>query len=113
MPVTFQDREQGFEARFAHDEALRFLAAARRDKLFARWAAHQMRLAEDATKTLVKDVLAIPDGSGHDKAVLRHIEAFLSARGAVVSEADLAAALADCMRQALRQFTETPPIIPA
>jgi hypothetical protein len=111
MPVTFQDREQGFEAKFAHDEELRFLAVARRDKLFARWAANKMRLAEDATDALVKDVLAIPDGSAHDKAVLRHIEKVLSELGAVVSEAGLAAALADCMWQALRQLTETPPMI--
>ena len=113
MPTTFQDREQAFEAKFAHDEAFRFVAVARRDKLFARWAANKVRLAHEATEAVVKDVLAIPDGTGHDEALRRHIETFLSARGAVVSESDLAAALADCMRQALRQLTETPPIIPA
>lgn len=112
MPTTFQDREQGFEAKFAHDEAFRFLAVARRDKLFARWAANKVRLADAATEALVKNVLAIPGGAGHDEALLRHIEGFLSARRAAVSEADLAAALADCMRQAQRQLTETPPIIP-
>jgi hypothetical protein len=111
MPVTFQDREQGFEAKFAHDEELRFLAVARRDKLFAQWAANKMRLAEDANDALMRDVLAIPDGSAHDKAVLRHIEEVLSARGAVVSEAGLGAALADCMRQALRQLAGTTPSI--
>jgi hypothetical protein len=112
MPITFHDREQGFEARFAHDEALRFLAAARRDKLFARWAANQVRLAGDAAEAVVKEVLAIPDGPNHDRAILRHVERFLSAHGAVPPEAVLVAALADCMRQALRQFTETPPAIP-
>lgn len=111
MPVTFQDREQGFEAKFAHDEERRFLTLARRDKLFAHWAANKVRLAEDATGILLQAVLAIPDGPNHDKAILRHVEQFLSARGIAAPEADLAAALADCMRQALRQLTETPPII--
>jgi hypothetical protein len=112
MPTTFQDREQAFEAKFAHDEEIRFLANARQEKLFARWAANKVRLADEATEALVKDILAIPNGPGHAEALLRHIAGFLSARGARVSEADLATALADCMQQALRQLTETPPIIP-
>jgi hypothetical protein len=105
MPTTLQDREQAFEAKFAHDEEFRFLAVARRDKLFARWAANKVRLADEATEALVKDSLAIPNGPGHDEGLLRQIAGFLSARGAAVSEADLAAALADWMQQALRQLT--------
>ena len=37
--TTFDKREEGFEAKFAHDEELRFLALARRNKLLAAWAA--------------------------------------------------------------------------
>ena len=33
--TTFQEREQAFEAKFAHDEEFRFLVTARRVKLFA------------------------------------------------------------------------------
>src|ERR1700733_12890255 len=44
MPVTFYDREQAFEARFARDEEFRFLVHARRDKLFSRWAAAMLNM---------------------------------------------------------------------
>ncbi|MEA2741520.1 MAG: hypothetical protein QOH05_4827 [Acetobacteraceae bacterium] len=110
MPTTFHDREQAFEAKFAHDEAFRFLTLARRDKLFARWAATRSRLPDAAAEeALIKDVLAIPNGRGHDPALLHHIASILTAHGAPASEADLSAALDACMQQALRQLTETPP----
>jgi hypothetical protein len=37
--TTFNDREKGFENKFAHDEHLQFKAAARRNKLVGLWAA--------------------------------------------------------------------------
>jgi len=37
--TTFSDREKGFENKFAHDEAMQFKAAARRNKLLGLWAA--------------------------------------------------------------------------
>lgn len=102
MPTTLQDREQGFEAKFAHDEEVRFLARARRDKLFAHWAANELGLSEADTDALVKAVIAIPDGPGHEQALLRHVGDRLRGRVAG-SEHSLAAALARCMEQAKQQ----------
>ena len=99
MPTTLQDREQGFEAKFAHDEEVRFLTRARRDKLFAHWAATELGLSEADTDVLVKAVIAIPDGPGHEQALLRAIGDRLRGRAAG-SDASLAAALARCMEQA-------------
>ena len=42
--TTFEKREQAFEAKFAHDEELRFKATARRNKLLGLWAAEIMGL---------------------------------------------------------------------
>lgn len=108
MTITFRDREQAFEAKFAHDEEFRFLAAARTDKFFARWAANKLRLDNEAAERLVKEVLAIPNGPGHNQAMLRHIAAVLAAHGAGVAEHALATALDECRQEALRQSTETP-----
>jgi hypothetical protein len=109
MPTTFHDREQAFEARFARDEEFRFVAVARRDKLFARWAATKLRLSNEATEALVKEVIAIPNRPEHDQRLLQHIAALLSARDAGVLEKDLSAVLGECMQQAVRQLTEMPP----
>ena len=102
MPTTLQDREQGFEAKFAHDEEARFLTGARRDKLFAHWAAKELGLSEADTDALVKAVIAIPDGPGHEHALLRQIGDRLRGRAAG-SEQSLAAALARSMEQAKQQ----------
>ena len=37
--TTFNDREKGFESKFAHDEEMLFKAAARRNRLLGLWAA--------------------------------------------------------------------------
>ena len=46
--TTFDKREQGFEAKFAHDEELMFKATARTNKLLGLWAAAQLGLSGDA-----------------------------------------------------------------
>lgn len=109
MPTTFEDREQAFEAKFAHDEEFRFLVAARRDKIFAQWAANKLHLTNEAAAALVKQVLGIPDGPAHDDALLLHIEDVMSSHGTTIPRADLSAVLADCMKQAMKQLTEKPP----
>ena len=51
MSDAFHDREDTFEKRFAHDEALRFRAVARRNKALAFWAAEMKGLSPaDAAK---------------------------------------------------------------
>jgi hypothetical protein len=111
MPTTFYDREQAFEAKFAHDEEFRFLAIARRDKLFARWAATTLRLAGEEGDALVETVLAIPNGPGHDQALLRHIAGLLSARAGETSKEDISAALERCTQQARQQLIQTSPAL--
>jgi hypothetical protein len=109
MPTTLHDREQGFEAKFARDEEFRFLVAARRDKLFARWAAARLGLSDEAREALVTAVLAIPNGPGHDRAVLKHIADRLSASGRPEEREDeLSAALELCGRQARQQLMDAP-----
>jgi hypothetical protein len=105
MP-TFQDRERAFEAKFAHDEEFRFLVAARRDKLFAHWAAASVKLAQPEEDALVAAVLHISNTRGHDEAVLKHIAGFMVAHGG--SKANLPEALANCEREARRQSIDQP-----
>ena len=39
MNTTLDDRERGYESKFAHDANLRFKADARRNRLLGEWAA--------------------------------------------------------------------------
>jgi hypothetical protein len=103
------DRENAFEAKFAHDEEFRFLVDARRDKLFAHWAAATAGITGAAEDSLVSDVLGIANGPDHDAAVARHIRGVLAGRGIDVADADLVEALDRCSKQAFAQLSADPP----
>jgi hypothetical protein len=109
MPTTFHEREQAFEAKFARDEEFRFRVTARRDKLFARWAADRLHLPDQAAEVLVKAVLAISGGPGHDQALLKHIAEILSQYGDATEVGELSAALDLCGAKARQQLLEAPP----
>jgi hypothetical protein len=104
VPTTLHDREQAFEATYARSEEFRLLLAARRDGLFARWAADKLRLSDTTANALVKSVLAIPNGPGHDQALLGRIAGALSASGEQLQERELSAALEFCGQEARRQL---------
>ncbi len=108
MPTTFNDREQAFEAKFAHDEDFRFRVTARRDRLFARWAATRLRLSDMDAEALVKTVLAIPDRPGHDQKLLQCIAEAAAAHGGGLPEGELSAALEGCAQQARQQLLDAP-----
>ena len=47
--TTFNDRENAFEAKFAHDSDMQFRAEARRNKLLGLWAAVMLgKIGDDA-----------------------------------------------------------------
>ena len=106
--LTFEDRERAFEAKFAHDEEFRFLVTARRDKLFARWAAARCRLSGPAAADLTASVLAVRDGVGHDDRLLQHMERALAEHGNDARPAELIAALQECAAQARQQLLDRP-----
>jgi hypothetical protein len=87
MPTTFDDREKAFEAKYAHDEELRFLALARRDKLFAMWAVARLQLSGGARDKLIHDLLAVQGFPKHDAALLGTVAGVLAAAGADPGEA--------------------------
>jgi hypothetical protein len=102
MPTTFDEREKSFEAKYAHDEELKFLALARRDKLFALWAVGRLHLSGAAREKLIHDMLAVQGFPKHDVALLRCVADSLAAAGADPGEA--ASALDRLGREAMEQL---------
>lgn len=88
MP-SFDDREKEFEARFKHDEELRFKVTARRNRLLGLWAAEKMGLLGEAAEAYAKTVVAAEFDHGGDKHVVEKLVADLTAKGQSVSEAQV------------------------
>jgi len=82
MPITFEDREHAFEAKFVHDQELRFLAIARRDKMFALWMAGQLGVSGAARDKVLHDLLTVQGFPHHDVALLRVAADICAAAGA-------------------------------
>lgn len=67
---TFDDRENAFESKFAHDEEMLFKAVARRNKLLGLWAADLLgKSGEEATEYAKSVVLSDFEEAGHEDVV--------------------------------------------
>jgi hypothetical protein len=108
MPLTLNERERAFEAKFAHDETFRFLVSARRDKLLAHWAAVTLRLSDQAEMKLLNALLAISNKPAHDQMVADHLALVFARRGHGRQEGQIAAAIRMCAEQARQQLIAAP-----
>ncbi len=67
---TFDDRENAFENKYAHDEAMKFKAEARCNKLLGLWAAELMgRTGDDADAYAREVIKADFEEAGHEDVV--------------------------------------------
>ncbi len=68
--TTFDDRENAFENKFAHDEEMKFRAEARRNKLLGLWAAELLGKTGDAADAYAKEVVKADfEEAGHEDVV--------------------------------------------
>ena len=68
--TTFDERENAFEAKFAHDEEMQFKAQARCNKLLGLWAAGKLgKSGADAEEYAKTVVLSDFEEAGHEDVV--------------------------------------------
>ena len=72
MP-TFDDRENAFEAKFAHDSEMQFKAEARRNRLLGLWAAELMDRSGDDATAYAREVVRADFQEAGDDDVLRKV----------------------------------------
>ena len=102
--TTFDNREEGFERKFAHDEELLFKAGARRAKLVGLWAAEKLGLsgvdAETYAKSLVMEDLK---EAGHED-LFRKLRADFDARSVAQSDHQIRRVMDELMATAIQQI---------
>ena len=100
MP-TFDDRENAFENKFAHDAQMQFRAEARRNRLIGEWAAEKLgKSGEDAQAYAKEVVKADFEEAGHED-VYRKLAGDLGDRA---TEAEIRAKMAELMVEAKAQL---------
>ncbi|MCK1299741.1 DUF1476 domain-containing protein [Bradyrhizobium sp. 24] len=100
--TTFDKREQGFEAKFIHDEELMFKATARSNKLLGLWAATQLGLSGDAVASYATALVTDHLENQSMGEILDKVAGDLAAKGVACDQ--VAAKLQECMHQALQQL---------
>jgi len=100
--TTFDKREQGFEAKFAHDEELMFKAAARSNKLLGLWAAGELGLSGDAAAGYATKLVTDSLANRTMDETLNKLSSELAAKG--ISREQVAQKMQECLHQALAQL---------
>jgi hypothetical protein len=101
--TTFDKREDGFEKKFAHDEELKFKAAARRNKLLGLWVAEKLGMSGDAANDYSKAVVAADFEEAGDGDLVHKVMGDLKAKGVALTEPQLRLKMDELMAQAIVQ----------
>ncbi|MEM6386994.1 MAG: DUF1476 domain-containing protein [Pseudomonadota bacterium] len=100
---TFDDRENAFENKFAHDAEMKFKAEARRNKLLGLWAAELMGKSGDDAEAYGKEVVQADFEEAGDEDVFRKVSGDL---GALTTEEDIRSKMAELMSVAKAQLLD-------
>lgn len=98
---TFDDRENAFENKYAHDAEMQFKAEARRNKLLGLWAAELMGKSGDDATAYASEVIKADFEEAGDEDVYRKVSGDL---GALADEATIRAQMLGLMAEAKSQL---------
>ncbi len=103
MP-NFDDREKGFERKFALDQESEFKATARRNRMLGEWAANLMQLENvaDYAKAVVKSDFEQPG----DDDVLRKVLGDLKGAGLSTTEGEVRSKMDELLAIARGQVSQ-------
>ncbi|QIL02358.1 DUF1476 domain-containing protein [Sphingomonas sinipercae] len=104
--TQFDDRERAFEAKFAHDEEMKFRIVARRNRLLGEWAGRKMDLSDEEKDAYAKDVVRADFEEAGDEDVIRKVLGDLTNAGVETDEAEIREALEQKNVEARRQIIE-------
>ena len=102
--TTFDDREKGFERKFAHDEELKFRATARRNKLLGLWAADKLGLAGDEAQAYAREIVKADLAEPGEEDVFRKVRSDFDAKGIAESDHQIRRMMSEFMAAAVTQL---------
>jgi len=87
--TTFDDREKGFESKYALDQEQEFKAVARRNKLLGLWAAEKMGLNASGSEEYGRAIVRADFEQPGEEDVYRKIAGDFKGSGLNVSEGEI------------------------
>ena len=102
--TNFEDREKGFERKFAHDEELKFRATARRNKLLGLWAAENLGLVGDEAQAYAREIVKADLAEPGEEDVFRKVRSDFDAKGIAESDHQIRRMMGELMAAAVSQI---------
>jgi len=102
--TTFDDRENAYENKFAHDEELKFKSIARRNRLLGLWAAEKLGKSGEEAEAYAKEVVRADFAEPGDNDVFVKVKGDLDAAGAAVPEEEIRGAMRRLLVEAAEQI---------
>ncbi|OUD10958.1 aldolase [Marivivens niveibacter] len=99
--TTFDDRENAFETKFAHDAELQFKAEARRNKLIGLWAANLLGKTGTDADDYAKDVVKADFEEVGDEDVYRKLASDLDGK---VDEQTIRSKMSELLKETKMQI---------
>ena len=105
---SFTERERGLEAEFKRNQEQKFRVTARRNRLFALWAASQLDLpAGEEAEAYAKLVVAADFEAPGDDDAINKVRTDLGEEGIAFTEAELRTELERAAAEARRQIAQS------
>ena len=102
--TTFDDREKGFEKKFALDQDLKFRAEARRNKMLAEWAGAKLGIMGQALEDYVKAVRRADLEEKGDEDVFRKIRKDFDEKGLPIKDDEIREVMGDLLAKAVAEI---------
>lgn len=103
---SFDKRKKAYESKFAHDEELRFKAAARRNKLLGRWAAEKMGLSGDEAENYAKSIVLADLEEPGEEDVFRKVRQDFDDKGVAQSDHQIRRTMEELTVKAAEEIEE-------
>ena len=103
MSDSFKDREKGQEAKWAHDEELRFRVYSRRNRMIGHWAAGKMGMAGAEG-----DAYAAHFVTATDEAIFTRIRSDFDAHSVKISDHMIRKQMEDLLASAKAEVEQNP-----
>ena len=105
MSSSFEERKRAAEAKFAHDEEMKFKAQARRDKLLGLWAAELMGLSGQEAEAYARDLVTADLAQPGDEDVFIKLRADFNEKGVNISDEEIRAKMDELLVVAYEELS--------
>ena len=99
---SFDEREKGFEKKFAHDEELQFKISARKNKYLGEWASKILGYKDEKVQEYIQSVIKSDFAEAGDEDVFRKLKKDLENRN--ISDEEIRKKMDELFEQAKADF---------